>query len=72
MRADIRMTSTNEQTNGRLDGHFHPKMSVMTILVKEDKLLEEVIEEQIKEDGCFALWVTSSHYWFGLLLSFYS
>jgi hypothetical protein len=26
------------------------------------KLLEEIIEEHIKEDGCFVLWITSSHY----------
>jgi hypothetical protein len=39
--------------------------------VKEGKLLEEVIEEHIKKDGCFASWITSSHYWFEFLfLSF--
>jgi hypothetical protein len=30
--------------------------------VREGKLLEEVIEEHINKDGCFVLWIISSHY----------
>ena len=34
--------------------------------MSEGKLLEEVIEEYLKKDGCFVSWITLSHYYFAL------